>query len=101
MQINLIQIIRLLVIDDSEIITFSTRHGDPLAPFFSVAEIRKRFDMKRICPKRVYTHGSVYTEDINWEFIVDKKTFDEAVFIRNRELERRLKRHTPSRPSQW
>ncbi len=76
--ISLIQAIRLLGINDSEGITLSTKHGDIFMPHFIVQEVRKRFDMKNIRVYKVYRYRSIYDTEINWEFIVDKKTIELA-----------------------
>lgn len=92
MQINLIQAIRLLGISDSECITFATKHGDLFAPFFSVSEIRKLFDMRAAHVTRIYTHRHIECYDIEWEFIVDQKTYERAVLLKRRKLERAARR---------
>ncbi len=84
--INMIQAVRLLGIADYEIVTISISHGYLTMPSFPVSDLRKYFDMKNTKVTRIYTHGSIYDCDINWEFIVDNDTFRKAKMLENKLL---------------
>lgn len=84
--LTLIQAIRLLDIQDYEIIAFSTTSEFWSAPEFSVSDIKKYFDMKHTQVTKITTHRRVYDSDINWGFVVDEKTFDQARKIQTKQL---------------
>lgn len=68
--ITLKQAIKLLDLDDDEIVYICKEHHQPFASCYSVREIRNKFDMKNTIVKKIYPNHFVYTGDLDWEFII-------------------------------
>lgn len=68
--ITLKQAIKLLDLHDDDIVYFCKFHCQTLAKYYSVKEIRNKFDMKRVMVKRIYPHHFWCDPDLSWEFII-------------------------------
>jgi hypothetical protein len=75
--ITLIQAIKLLDIEDDEIINFSTKsksHNNKMSdPWANVGLLRKSVDMKRIDIRKIGTDYYAYDPGVSWEFVVSEK----------------------------
>ena len=74
--INLIQAVRLLGLDDSELIDFCTAPGSFYSICASVNRLRKRADMKAIRVYKIHPHHNRFDPDVSWEFIIAPKDMD-------------------------
>lgn len=68
--VTLKQAIRLLDLDDNEIIYICKEHHQIFASSYSIREIRNKFDMKHTIVKKIYPNHFMYSGDLCWEFIV-------------------------------
>ena len=68
--ITLKQAIKLLSLDDSDIVYICKKHHQSFADHYSVREIRNKFDMKNTIVKKIYPNHFVYSGDLDWEFII-------------------------------
>ena len=68
--ITLKQAIKLLDLKDDDFVYICKEHHQSFAPFYSVKEIRNKFDMKHTKVKKIYANHFVYSPDLDWEFII-------------------------------
>ncbi len=68
--ITLKQAIKLLNLQDDDFVYFCKKHCEPFAPFYSVKEIKNKFDMKKTMVKKIYPYHFICSGDLDWEFII-------------------------------
>ena len=68
--ITLKKAIKLLSLKDDDIIFMCKEHHQPLAKFYTIKEIRNKFDMKNTMVKKIYPNHFRYSNDLSWEFII-------------------------------
>ena len=69
---NLLNAIRMLDIDDDEVVHLVKRPQQSEAPMYSVKELRRRFDLRAIEVRKINPWHFRYAEGVNWEFIIER-----------------------------
>ena len=68
---NLLNAIRLLDLRDDCIVHLVKRPEQFEAPYYSVKELRRRFDLRAIEVRKINPWHYKYTCDVNWEFVIE------------------------------
>lgn len=69
---NLLNAIRLLDLRDDCVVHLVKRPEQSSAPFFSVKELRRRFDLRAIEVRKINPWHYKCTGDVNWEFVIER-----------------------------
>lgn len=69
--ITLKQAIQLLDLKDNDAVYICRRHCETGAPFYSIRQIKNKFDMKNTMVKKIYPYHFFYNGELNWEFVID------------------------------
>ena len=68
---NLLNAIRMLDIDDDEVVHLAKRPQQSEAPMYSVKELRRSFDLRAIEVRKINPWHYRYAENVNWEFVIE------------------------------
>ena len=68
--ITLKQAIKILGLDDNDFIYLCKEHCEAFAPYYTVKQIKNKFDMKNTKVKKIYPYHFRYSNELEWEFII-------------------------------
>ena len=71
--ITLKQAIKLLDLDNNDIVYLCFKHCESFAPFYTVRQIKNKFDMKKIKVKKIYPNHFIFSDGQDWEFIISER----------------------------
>lgn len=74
--LNLIQAVRLLGLNDDELINFCTSSGSWFSICTSVKRLRQRADMKAIRVYKISPHHDRFDIEVSWEFVIAPEDMD-------------------------
>ena len=68
---NLLNAIRLLDLRDDQLVHLAKRPEQAEAPSYSVRDLRRRFDLRRVDVRKINPYHFRYCGEIWWEFIIE------------------------------